>query len=188
MDGIKERLLETAQALIQTRGYNGFSYRDIADKVGIRAASIHYHFPTKECLGAAVAAHYTDAFMAELDRARDRTKDPVELLRAYAGLFRRTLATKDRMCLCGMLAAEVAALPISVAAETKRFFQENLRWLTAVFADAAGDHGKASPSPIPEEQASHFLALLEGAMLVAKASGDIGAFDRTVRTELGRLQ
>ncbi|HJT14927.1 MAG TPA: helix-turn-helix domain-containing protein, partial [Dongiaceae bacterium] len=54
----RARILDVAQGLIQQRGYNGFSYRDIADEVGIRAPTIHYYFPAKADLAAALVDRY----------------------------------------------------------------------------------------------------------------------------------
>lgn len=179
MDDIKERLIATAQDLIQRQGFNGFSYRDIAAAVGIRSASIHYHFPTKADLGAAVAARYTDDFMARLQSADQGQSGTAGVLRVYASLFKEALADDGKMCLCGILSAEVLSLPPSVAAETKRFFDTNIAWLEGVFAKALAGGG-IDPDRTPRVEAALFLASLEGAMLVAKGAEDPSLFDAVV--------
>ena len=59
--GTANRILDVAERLVQLRGYNAFSYADVAKAVGIRKASLHYHFATKGDLGLALvedlAAH-----------------------------------------------------------------------------------------------------------------------------------
>ena len=127
-----EEILNVAQDLIQTRGYNGFSYRDIAAAIGIKSASIHYHFPTKGDLGQAVTARYSDRFSQALQTIIEKTDRARPRLEAYATLFRTTLIEGDRLCMCGMLAGEVETVPDIVKAEVSRFFQEQEVWLTQV--------------------------------------------------------
>ena len=103
-------VLDVAERLIQTRGFNGFSYADVAEEVGITKASLHYHFPTKADLGLSLVHRYQENFeeaLAELARGGGDTRT---LLEGYAELYRSVLR-KDRMCLCGMLAAEHSTLP-----------------------------------------------------------------------------
>ena len=42
-----DQILDLAQSLIQTRGYNAMSYRHLADEIGIKTSSIHYTSPQK---------------------------------------------------------------------------------------------------------------------------------------------
>ena len=62
----KSALLAEAEVLIRTQGYAAFSYADLSERVGIRKASIHHHFPTKELLGAALIDAYLERFELEL--------------------------------------------------------------------------------------------------------------------------
>jgi len=187
MDDIKMYLIEVAQELIQKHGYNGFSYRDIAAKVGIKSASIHYHFPTKADLGTAVAVNYKDRFMERLDAMDAAGADSNELLTCYASLFREALAEDNRMCLCGMLGAEVTSLPDAVANEVRRFFEANLDWLSGVFSRNS-DTNKKRPIEKPEAEAQLMIASLEGALILAKGLGDPSIFDKTAAAALERYR
>lgn len=187
MEDVKSQLIEVAQALIQKLGYNGFSYRDIAAKVGIRSASIHYHFPTKENLGAAAAAGYTDRFMERLAIAAENETSMLELLSFYVSLFRETLERDSRMCLCGMLSAEISSLPASVALEVRNFFEQNLKWLSTVLAR----HPMAAKDGNPEtaeSEAAWFMATLEGALILAKGLGEPDTFERIAEAALQRYE
>ncbi|MBT5107443.1 MAG: TetR/AcrR family transcriptional regulator [Rhodospirillaceae bacterium] len=186
MNDVKERLIEAAQSLIQKRGYNGFSYRDIAAQIGIRSASIHYHFPTKADLGTAVVARYTDFVLESLRAAEQDTDDAARLLGVFSQLFRDTMRQDRRMCLCGMLGAEVDSLPDAVANETKRFFERVLEWLKGVLSRAENSH--ADRADTLESDAAAFLATLEGAMIVAKGAGNPELFDKIVVVALQRYQ
>lgn len=183
MDDIKERLIEVAQNLIQRRGYNGFSYRDIAAEVGIRSASIHYHFPTKADLGVSVAARYSEQFLGKLHRAAEETDDTSKLLKVFASLFRESLIQEGRICLCGMLGAEVESLPREVAVEVKRFFDASLDWLTGVLRRGKKS-GDAARVDTVENEAATIFATLEGAMIIAKGAGNLDLFDKIVDTTL----
>ena len=115
--------------MVQTRGYNGFSYGDIADMVGIRKASLHHHFPGKAGLGREVARQYRGAFGEALAGIESETDDRIARLERYAELYARQLSEHGRMCLCGMLAAEYETLPAPVQDEVRGFFDERRAWL-----------------------------------------------------------
>ncbi len=99
-----------AERLAQTRGYNGFSYADIATEQGVTKASLHYHFPSKADLGHALIGRYRTLFGAALEAIDQRGEGPRARLQRYVGLYNSVLSN-ERMCLCGMLAAEYATLP-----------------------------------------------------------------------------
>jgi TetR/AcrR family transcriptional repressor of nem operon len=166
MSDTKTRLLDAAADLAQTRGFNGFSFNDLAEAVGIKTASIHYHFPTKAKLGQQLISRYADDFMASLGAADSDT--PEACLARYVGLFRETLG-QGRMCLCGMVGAEIAGVPKLLAPDVQTFFDRNCAWLTEVIARS----GKSQPGL----RAEVLLATLEGAMLMARVANDPARFD-----------
>lgn len=169
------KIQDIAEDFIRIGGYKAFSFREIARLVGIKSASIHYHFPSKEDLAVAVAKRYTARFMAQLAEIDQRCTQRNEKLQAYIQCFRNALQNDGKMCLCGALAAESADLPDSVRASAKTFFDQNLAWLTAVLTDS-GD-AKASPA---NDKALYLLALLEGAMLMTQTYQHIDIFERIV--------
>lgn len=167
MSDMKQQILACARELIQRRGYNGFSYRDVALEVGIRAASIHHHFPAKADLAIAVIRSYTDVLKNEAAKLEARAATPEEKIRWLVGFFKATLSDDNKMCLCGMLGAEANSLPAEVNEETATFFRTCLGWLT----DALGSGAAA------ERRARHFLASLEGALILAKTLNDADVLD-----------
>lgn len=166
-----ERILDSAEERLCLFGYNGVSFRDIAADVGIKSASIHYFFPTKAALAAAVARRYTQRCLAELGDPAALQGDPAEAIGRLAGLFRRTLEEKKRMCLFGMLAAEVGGLPADVGAEARLFFAKVIAWLRAALGDA-GDG---------ETGAEAIVAAFEGGMLLARSMDDPAMLEKIVR-------
>jgi TetR/AcrR family transcriptional regulator, transcriptional repressor for nem operon len=171
---ITTQLLDAAQELVQTHGYNAFSYGDLAERVGIRTASIHYHFPTKGDLGAAILERYRQRFLgalASLDEQFPDSKHARKKLERYVLLFHSTLKAGNRMCLGGMLATEFTALPVAVQREVKRFFDDTEAWLEKTLTEGRRS-GALRFEGSPGAAAKALLALLEGAMIVARTFGD----------------
>jgi len=178
----KQQLLDNAEGMIQARGFNDFSFRDLADSVGISSASVHHHFRTKEDLGVAVTSRYTERFIAQLNEQSAKSDEPKKLLNAYIKLFRKSLVEDGHMCLCGMLGAEIDSLPTLVAKETKKFFDQNLEWLAAVFK-----LNKEKTSMSPETKAKTLLSMLEGALILSRTSKDNKSFDDITKKLAGTL-
>src|SRR5580765_2103628 len=108
----RPRILDAAQDLIQRLGANAISYQHISDEVGIRKASIHHHFPSKEDLVEALIRRYTEYFGGVVERILASDASATEKPRKYCALFEATLkqGDRDRACPCAMLGAELATL------------------------------------------------------------------------------
>lgn len=167
-------ILDVAEQLAQTRGYNGFSYADIALKLGVTKASLHYHFASKAELGRALIERYRGLFGAALNAIDQQTHDSREKLRRYVELY-NSVMSNERMCLCGMLAAEYATLPEPMQEGLKLFFDANERWLTGVL-DEGRQSGALQFKESATERARVLVGALEGAMLVARSYGDAVRF------------
>lgn len=172
---MKETILKVAEQMIRSRGYNGFSFREIANVVGVKSASVHYHFPTKAALGAAVARRYTDDFLAALGPVDEAPIDVVGVQERLHGLARRSLIEENLMCLCGMLGAEVADLPEEVATEAGVFFERSIAWMEAALARTEWGMG-VGHAPL-RRLALSTLATSEGALILARSMGDMTVFD-----------
>jgi len=170
------KILDIAERLVQTRGYNGFSYADISAELRIRNASVHYHFPSKSDLGRRLVGRYRENFLAALSGLEQDHADARRRLRAYVAIWTRVLRDRDRMCLCGMMAVDIASLPRSVRAEIKRFFNENEAWLVRVLK-AGQKAGTLKLAGTVEVEARLLTMGLEGAMLVARSYGEVRRFE-----------
>ena len=168
-------ILDTAEELAQTRGYNGFSYADIAAKLGVTKPSLHYHFSSKAELGRALIVRYQESFGVALDAIDRRPVAAPEKLRSYVELYDAVIRN-DRMCLCGMLAAEYTTLPKPMQEALKEFFDLNERWLTSVLQEGHKS-GSLVYAESAKERARVLLGALEGAMLVARSYGDPRRFN-----------
>ncbi|CAG0976848.1 HTH-type transcriptional repressor NemR [Phycisphaerales bacterium] len=174
-DSTREALLNAARELAQTRGYNAFSFRDLSDLIGVKTASIHYHFPTKADLGRELVIRYREQ-LAELTRQIDaRTSDPGERLDRFIAILRTGLKKGTRMCLGGMFGAEYSTLPGPVQSEVRTFFEGCESWLVNVLA-AGRESGRFRFEGNPEQAAQALFASLEGAMMTARAFHDESRF------------
>lgn len=165
----KQRILQLATELIRARGFHGFTFHDVAAELGTSHVAVHHHYKTKALLVDAAVRAYTERFVAELDAIAGSEASAAQQLRRYAKLFETAGDDDDRICLCGALAAEIATLPEPVPASVREFFQQNEAWLAKVLAKQVG--GRPTSARI-QQLARSFLALLEGAMLGARAFGD----------------
>ncbi len=168
----KAAILDAAQDLIQRVGANAMSYQHISEAIGIRKASIHHHFPTKEALLEAVIRRYTAYFLGIVDGIVESKKDPAAKLREYAGLFEATLCEgrKDKACLCGMLGAELTTLGSPAASGVRRFYRENEARLVRILEEGRKTGAFRFRGDL-KAAAAMIFSLLEGAALVARAEG-----------------
>ena len=183
----RDRILDIAQRLIQSRGYNAFSFHDLAKELGIRTASIHYHFPTKADLGVVLLRRYRQTFGQELAAIAARSDNALSALAGFAALFQRTLKIDSQLCMCGMLSAEVESLPKAVAAEVQRFFNETELWLAEVLAGGRRAQLIAFGGS-PRTQARMLIAMMEGAMVVARGMRHNAYFQGMARNYLQKLK
>ena len=180
-----QRVLDVAERLVQTRGFNGFSYADIAEVLGITKASLHYHFPTKAELGRRLIERYESRFLEAL-AAIDRAEvDAREKLRRYAAIYVEVLRA-NRMCLCGMLASDYATLAKPVKDGVKRFFDRNEAWLVGVL-DAGRKARTLRFSGAPAVVAQTLVGALEGAMMLARSYGDVARFEAVAERLIAEL-
>jgi TetR/AcrR family transcriptional repressor of nem operon len=179
------RILDVAERLVQLRGFNGFSYADVASELKITKASLHYHYPGKADLGKALIERYASRFIDALDAIDQQERDPLAKLEAYAKIYADVL-NERRMCLCGMLAAGYDTLPSPMQEAVIDFFDVNEAWLTRVL-DQGVVEGKLVLSGSPTEAAQAIVSGLEGAMLIARPYDDVKRFDTAASRLLASL-
>jgi len=172
-----QRILDIAERLVQTRGFNGFSYADIAEALKVTKASLHYHFPSKSDLGERLIERYEKNFVAALADIEGKTDDARERLRRYVAIY-AGVVRDNRMCLCGMLAAEYGTLPQAMRDDMRHFFDENERWLTVVLQQGKRDK-TLKFSGTAAQAAQTLVGGLEGAMMIARSYGDFERFAST---------
>lgn len=171
MTDIKTALMDAAERRMQLGGFNGFSFRELAADVGIKSSSVHYHFPTKEILAAAVIRRWAEETSRVVDEELRNDPDPV---RVWTKAFRGTAISDGRICPCTVLGAASRDLPPEVAREVRGFFRMCLEKLTA--------------EGLSTSAANEFLSTIIGALVVANALGDTDAYDRATAKLLGKVE
>lgn len=180
-------ILACARSLIMSGGYNGFSYADIAEVVGIRKASIHHHFPSKVDLVCAVVQRYREEAKAGFAALERSAAGPREMLENYVGYWQKCIADASApFCICALLASELPLLPIAVAAEVKLHFEALSAWLTAAM-ERGKTQGTLALSNSANAEAETFIATVHGGMLSARAYGDPKFFTLVTGAALDRL-
>jgi TetR/AcrR family transcriptional regulator, transcriptional repressor for nem operon len=180
--GTAQRILDVAEQLVQVRGFNGFSYADVAAELGVTKASLHYHYAGKAELGQALIARYAARFAERLTAIDAETAEAPAKLAAYASLYGDVLRGR-RMCLCGMLAAEYETLPEPIRETVVAFFDDNETWLEGVLEQGRTE-GDLRFDASARDTARMIIAGLEGAMLVARPYSDIERFQTAAATLL----
>ncbi|WP_246270878.1 TetR/AcrR family transcriptional regulator [Rhizobium sophorae] len=164
MSDLAAAIMDAAERRMRRGGFNGFSFREIAVDVGVKSSSVHYHFPTKGDLAAAVIKRYTAESAEMFERELAKEDNPVKV---WVKAFRGTLHSPDRMCPCAVLGASSEDLPPEVAAEVKRFFK--------MCHEKIVEHG------LSPDEASQLLSTITGALVVANAVNDFSVYDNATR-------
>ena len=152
---------------IRKGGFNGFSFREIAEDVGVKSSSVHYHFPTKGKLAEAIIRRYTEDVSDHIDAMHLTEPDPV---RVWTTALRSTLVSTERMCPCTVMGATAQDLPEEVLAAVKDFFKMA--------------HNKMVGRGMDSGSADLLLATVIGAQVVSNAMGCTDSFDRVVAEQM----
>ncbi|TFW21777.1 TetR/AcrR family transcriptional regulator [Duganella callida] len=171
-----EKILAAATRIAQSHGYAGLNLRALAEQVGIKAASLYHHFPSKADLAAAVARRYAADSAATLDLLATEAGAPEKALGRYPETFRRSLENGNRICLCSFMTAEYDDLPSEVQVEVQAFAEVNLTWLSEVLQETGF---KKKPA---ELRAQAIFAAVSGAQLMARGRQDIKLFDSIIES------
>jgi TetR/AcrR family transcriptional repressor of nem operon len=180
-------ILTCARSLIIAGGYNGFSYADVAEVVGIRKPSIHHHFASKVDLVRTLVSRYREEAQAGLSALERNISDPREQLKAYVAYWEACIADASApFCVCALLASELPILPEDVALEVRAHFRSVASWLTSVM-ERGKRQGRLQLAGTARVEAEGLLATVHGAMLSARAYGDPKMFGIITRPLLERL-
>jgi len=175
----KAALLDSAEYAVRARGYDGFSYADLAADVGIRKASIHHHFPTKADLALALIARYSENFFLRLNQISESHRTGGARLNHYIAACRDALDGGRKLCLCVAFCVGRDGLSPEVLAKLDLFHRTVAAWLGEVFAVGKADNSIAYVMDYAAE-AHACLAQMEGAQLIARAASDARRFDAAV--------
>ena len=185
-DDTKKKILDLAENLLLNRGYNGFSYKNIASVLAIKNASIHYHFPTKKDLGVAVIQRARDQLNTWIQFASEKNLSSAEFLDQFFGAFIQLLQTENNICLKGALETDYHTLPLEMQKETSLYASELIQWITELLTKGR-EEGVFVFSGSPKDKGLLVLSSLQGAVQMARSCDENVLFrvQHQLKLELG---
>jgi TetR/AcrR family transcriptional repressor of nem operon len=159
----KSKIIDVGEKLLLKKGFNGFSYADIAEALGIKKASIHYHFPSKCDLGIAVIQRARQRFSGWAERRETAGLSDWEKLDRFFQIYRHYLTTSESVCLSGALETDFTTLPEPMQEETRGLVSDLLTWMDK-FLGEGRKHGTFSFPGTSRNQAFVVLAVLQGGL------------------------
>lgn len=170
IENSKRTILNLAESLLQDKGFNGFSYANIAAELGVKNAAIHYHYPSKEDLGIAVIQRYRERFRLWINNSRVKDLTPEAKLDWFLSIYTNMRADQGKICLVGSMEAEFNSIPKGLQGEVQGLHKELLTWLQATLTEGkeAGVFGFKGE---PADKAALILSTVQGALQMARALG-----------------
>lgn len=170
IENSKRTIMNMAEALLQDKGFNGFSYAHIASELGVKNAAIHYHFPGKEDLARAVIQRYRERFQLWINNSRVKDLPPEEKLDWFIGIYDNTRADQGKVCLIGSMEVEFNSIPEGLRAEVEALHREMLAWLESTLSEGR-EAGAFRFNGEPADKAALILSSVQGALQMARALG-----------------
>lgn len=161
------KILDAAQVMVMTEGFNAFSYKDLQNEVGVKTSSIHYYFPTKQDLAAALVERHNESLWKKLEEIDEEAQSGLDKVKALGELF-VGISAQGKFCLCGMLTSDLLSMSDDGTKALKDFFHDTERWLADAIRQGI-EEGDIRETVPPKEAATNFLATLEGGILIARA-------------------
>jgi TetR/AcrR family transcriptional repressor of nem operon len=174
----KSKILDLGETLLLKKGFNGFSYADIAASLGIKTSSIHYHFPGKSDLGLGVIQRARQRFKKWGESKQTAMMNDWEKLDNFFHIYRYYLTRKESVCLSGALETDFATLPSAMQEEAKGLVSDLLTWMDN-FLDEGRRQGTFSFPGTSMDQAIVVLAVMRGGLQMARVI-DRSVFDSAV--------
>lgn len=182
----RNRILDLAESLLLDKGFNGFSYKHVAEQLGVKNAAIHYHFPAKSDLGQALVERYRLHFSSWTTRQQKQSVSPTDKLKGYFGITISYLRHGGKVCPLGVLETEFNVLPVSVRDEAQVLDKEMREWLSGVLEEGR-ESGEFVFAGNSEGKALIITAALQGILQIARAAGPevVFATVRQLKKDLG---
>ena len=131
MSVTRERIMELAEELILTKGYNAFSYQDISSELGIKNAAIHYYFPSKANLGTSIIRNNIQRFDEMVENMQFRKFDEWKQLESFLQVYVKS-NREHKICIVGSLGPDFNTLPEASKLEIKKMTEKIIDWLSSI--------------------------------------------------------
>lgn len=168
----RDKVVSETIDLVLKKGFSNTSISDIINYTGVKKGNLYFHFSSKEALGVAVL----DAILAQSKiYLKDglRGPSPLEKIANYLDSVYARHERKNFVggCLVGNTAIEMGDLNPDFAAKVTEMFSYWQATLSRVLEEAteAGELDHPQPAAM---LAKHIIAVIEGGIMMAKASKD----------------
>ncbi len=173
-----DEIMDVTESLIRRKGYQGFSFREIAEIVSIKSASVHYHFPTKDGLCLAILRRYLTRFEAALDEASNSHDLPMDQILHYINMYRHESKNNESIPLCVVLATDIEVLSDDAVDELQEFYRLNLRWLKKTIAQG----NKSLNEKDIKRKAAFIFSAMGGSLVTTRTLRDKNHFELVAET------
>lgn len=169
----REQALDLGRHYLQTRGFNAFSFQLIADELGIRKASLHYHFASKEDMGIALIEDYENSYKKAIEKMTNLNAS--EKLAQMFQNFCKMSQDQKKVCPLGVLAVDFNTLPKGMQDRILRFHKFQKNWLIDVLAE--GVRQKLFKKDLDlKTTADLIIATIQGGLQMARLRGESTSF------------
>ncbi|SMF29137.1 transcriptional regulator, TetR family [Pseudobacteriovorax antillogorgiicola] len=180
------KLLDSAEALIKTKGFNAFSFKDLQNEVGVKTSTIHYYFSTKSALGIAVAERFYERHQQSLESLQNQDMRPSERLDEVFKFFIAN-ASKGEFCLGGMLASDFGTLKDDLKPTLMSFFQHFEKWIEDQIKKGKA-LGEFRDDLNENAWSKVLVASLEGGMLIARVRQDSNYYKELLNSLIHQIK
>jgi len=186
LNSTAHKILDVAERYTQTNGFNAFSYKDLQNEVGVKTSSIHYYFPTKQDLALNMVERYINRFTETLNDIAESESDGFNRLRKLGDVHMQ-LVREGKFCMCGMMASDMLSLPEVVNDNLAGFFDLSQQWIAEAI-ELAKQQNQLRDTVHVRCSSMHFLASLEGGMLIARIKDDVEYLQDIIDEALAQLK
>ncbi|KHD88751.1 MAG: TetR family transcriptional regulator [Bdellovibrio sp. ArHS] len=180
----KTKALSLGRHYLQTLGFNGFSFQTVADALGIRKASLHYYFASKEEMGLAILEDYQKAYATWAQNIHGLPAD--KKMEQMLQMFYKIGKDHNKVCPLGALCSDFNTLSEKIQDRLREFHLQQRKWLIATIKEGMKD--KIFRQDLnPPIVADTFLAAIQGGLQVARIRGEAETFKSMVKNLVKEL-
>ncbi len=171
----KSEILDIAGQLILTKGYNSLSYKEVSEKVGIRKASIHHHFPRKQDLGLAYVKNYYESFVEWSEGLSKKSNK--EKFESLYEMYKYLSNSCKHICPISMLTVEFPTLPTEIQEQVTILYNYFEKWLAHVLDDGISQREFINTIH-PEIMSKIIINAFSGTLEEIRISDELDQIDR----------
>ncbi len=185
IDAMREKLLDAAESLVQSRGFSAVTFQDIADAVGLRKPSVFHHIKNKEELSLALIERCSTKHGPLYAAVVDKDISAPEKLRQVAKIFEDGLKN-ERPCLLAAIGGSMESLSPKASQELCDTAEGAIGRFAMIFEQGRNEESLVIHGS-PDAAARGFFAMLQGLQSLCRANGGVRAFKQAATTYIDSI-